>query len=245
MEITGIIIPVNRESQYKNAFRLALLSIALAFAEALFSTFYGYNNESITLFGFGIGSLIEIISAVGVASMIKRLNQNENGTRDNFERTALRITGFGFYILAGGLVITVMYNIWMQHKPETTVPGIIIALFSIACMVLLVYGKTITGKLLNSDAILADANCTKVCICMSVILLAASGIYELTKFQYIDDIGTLGIAWFSFKEGKECFIKAESNGHCSCCKKDITLSPCFGESLSRKIHFVAISYKVK
>lgn len=226
MEITGIIIPVNRESQYKNAFRLALLSIALAFAEALFSTFYGYNNESITLFGFGIGSLIEIISAIGVASMIKRLNQNENGTRDNFERTALRITGFGFYILAGGLVVTVMYNIWMQHKPETTVPGIIIALFSIACMVLLVYGKTITGKLLNSDAILADANCTKVCICMSVILLAASGIYELTKFQYIDDIGTLGIAWFSFKEGKECFIKAESNGHCSCCKKDITLSPC-------------------
>ena len=217
MELTGIILPVNRERQYKNAFRLALLSIALAFAEALVSTFYGYNDESITLFGFGIGSLIEIISAVGVAHMTRRLEQDESGTRDNFERTALRITGFGFYILASGLVVTVIYNIWMRHKPETTVPGIIISLFSIAFMLFLVYGKTITGKLLNSDAILADANCTKVCIYMSVILLAASGIYELTKFQYIDDIGTLGIAWFSFKEGKECFDKAESNGHCSCC----------------------------
>ena len=96
MEITGIIIPVNRERQYKNAFWLALLSIALAFAEALFSTFYGYNDESMTLFGFGVGSFIEIISAIGVAHMIIRLKQNENGTRDNFERTALRITGFGF-----------------------------------------------------------------------------------------------------------------------------------------------------
>ena len=217
MEITGIIISVNRERQYKNAFRLALLSIALAFAEALFSTFYGYNDESMTLFGFGVGSFIEIISAIGVAHMIIRLKQNENGTRDNFERTALRITGFGFYILAGGLVATIIYNVGTQHKPETTVPGIIISLFSIAFMLFLFYGKSVTGKLLNSDAILADANCTKVCIYMSVILLAASGIYELTKFAYIDDIGTLGIAYFSFKEGKECFGKAKSNRHCSCC----------------------------
>jgi len=217
MEITGIISRVNRAGQYKNAFRLALLSVALAFAEALFSTFYGYNDESLTLFGFGVGSFIEVISAIGVAHMIIRLKQNENGTRDNFERTALRITGFGFYILAGGLVVTIVYNVWTQHKPETTVPGIIISLISIACMLLLLYGKTTAGKLLNSDAILADANCTKVCIYMSVILLAASGIYEMTKFQYIDDIGTLGIAWFSFKEGKECFEKAKSNKHCSCC----------------------------
>lgn len=217
MEITGIITSVNRERQYKNAFRLALLSIVLAFAEALFATFYGYNDESITLFGFGVGSFIEIISAIGVAHMIIRLKQNENGTRDNFERTALGITGFGFYILAGGLAVTIVYNIWIQHKPETTVPGIIISLFSIAFMLFLLYGKTTAGKLLNSDAILADANCTKVCIYMSVILLGSSGIYELTKFAYIDDIGTLGIAWFSFKEGKECFEKAKSNKHCSCC----------------------------
>ena len=217
MEVTGIILQVNKRLQYKNASRLAFLSIVLAFAEALFSTFYGYNDESMTLFGFGVGSFIEIISAIGVAHMIMRLKQNENGTRDNFERTALRITGFGFYILAGGLVVTIIYNVWTQHKPETTVPGIIISLLSIVFMLFLFYGKSVTGKLLNSDAILADANCTKVCIYMSVILLAASGIYELTKFGYVDDVGTLGIAYFSFKEGKECFEKVKSNKHCSCC----------------------------
>ena len=217
MEITGAILTSNKGRQYKNAFLLALLSIALAFTEAVFSTFYGFNDESITLFGFGVGSFIEIISAIGVAHMIVRLRQNENESRDNFERTALRITGFGFYILVVGLVVTIAYNIWNRHKPETTIPGIVISLFSIGFMLFLFYGKTITGKFLNSDAILADANCTKVCIYMSVILLAASGIFELTKFAYIDDIGTLGIAYFSFKEGKECFEKAKSNKHCSCC----------------------------
>ena len=80
-------------------------------------------------------------------------------------------------------------------------------------MLALVFGKTKVGKQLNSDAILADAECTKVCIYMSLVLLFASGTYELTKFAYIDNIGTLGLAYFSYGEGKECFEKANSDKH--------------------------------
>jgi hypothetical protein len=50
---------------------------------------------------------------------------------------------------------------------------------------------------------------------MSVVLLAASGMYELTKLAYIDSIGTLGLAWFSVKEGRECFEKAKNSAHSS------------------------------
>jgi len=52
MEITGIIIPVNTGRQYKNAFRAALLLIALAFAEVLCFCIYRYNDEIINLPGF-------------------------------------------------------------------------------------------------------------------------------------------------------------------------------------------------
>lgn len=208
---------INNDRRYRNAFVLSVLTIVIALAEALFSIYYGFNDESLTLFGFGVGSFIEIISAIGVAHMVVRIKQNEKSNRDNFERTALRITGTGFYILVAGLVITVIYNIWTGHKPETTMSGIIISIFSIALMLSLYFGKTKVGNQLNSDAILADASCTKVCIYTSLILLLASGIYELTKLPYIDDIGTLGIVYFSFIEGKECFEKAKSNNHCSCC----------------------------
>jgi divalent metal cation (Fe/Co/Zn/Cd) transporter len=34
--------------------------------------------------------------------------------------------------------------------------------------------KTRVGKQLGSDAILADANCTRVCVYMSVVLLLSS-----------------------------------------------------------------------
>tara|TARA_R110002050_G_scaffold59259_2_gene132623 strand:- start:77501 stop:77749 length:249 start_codon:yes stop_codon:yes gene_type:complete len=42
---------------------------------------------------------------------------------------------------------------------------------------------------------------------MSIILLISSGIYELIAIPYIDSIGTLGLSYFTFKEGKECFEK--------------------------------------
>jgi divalent metal cation (Fe/Co/Zn/Cd) transporter len=69
--------------------------------------------------------------------------------------------------------------------------------------------KKSTGKKLHSDPIISDANCTKVCVYMSVVLLASSLIYELTGFAYADVIGAAGLIYFSVSEGKEAFEKAK------------------------------------
>ena len=83
-------------------------------------------------------------------------------------------------------------------------------------MWLLVINKRSVGNKLNSKSILADANCTMVCVYMSIILLISSGTYEFTGISYIDSIGTLGLSYFAFNEGKECFEKAKSDNLCSC-----------------------------
>ena|ERR1041385_312447 len=195
----------NTNRLYRFAFRLAVFTIVYNIAEGLIAAWVGYEDESLTLFGFGLDSFIEALSGLGIAHMILRIRKNPDTDRTAFERTALRITGFAFYILAAGLVLTGIYNLYTGHKPQTTFWGVIISLISIVVMVLLLYGKVKAGKQLNSSAILADAECTRVCIYMSLVLLAASGIYELTGLPYIDSIGTLGLAYFSFREGKECF----------------------------------------
>jgi divalent metal cation (Fe/Co/Zn/Cd) transporter len=115
-----------------------------------------------------------------------------------------------------GLAGTSIYNLWIGRKPETTLWGVIISIISIAVMWALFYGKTKVGKRLDSDAMLADSRCTKVCISMSIVLLLSSGVYELTNFALIDTIGTLGLAYLSFKEGRECFEKVKKNNHCFC-----------------------------
>jgi hypothetical protein len=195
---------------YRVAFGLALITILCSCAEGLVSTYFGYEEESLTLFGFGADSLIEMISGFGIAHMIVRIQWRPESLRNNFERTALQITGYAFYVLAIGLMTSSIYSLWTGHKPTTTIAGIVIAVLSIAVMWVLIHEKVRVGHQLHSDAILADAECTRVCIYMSVVLLAASGIYALTKVAYIDSIGTLGLAWLSMKEGRECFEKAKN-----------------------------------
>lgn len=214
--MAAILVTTDKKVLYKWAFALAIFTIIYNLAEGIIATYLGFEDESLALFGFGVDSFIEVISGLGIAHMVLRIRQHPESNRDTFERTALRITGFAFYVLVLGLVTSSMYNIYIGHKPETTFWGVIISIISIAVMWLLVVGKTKTGKALQSEAILADAQCTKVCIYMSVILLISSGIYEVTNLAYIDSIGTLGLSYFAFKEGKECFEKAKSNKHCAC-----------------------------
>jgi divalent metal cation (Fe/Co/Zn/Cd) transporter len=201
---------------YKIAFRLAVFTILYNIAEGLISTYLGFEDESLALFGFGSDSFIEVISGLGIAHMIVRIQNNPNSKRDSFERTALRVTGVAFYILVVGLVVTSSYNIYTAHKPLTTFWGVVISAISILVMWILVLWKRNVGRQLNSAPILADANCTMVCVYMSVILLISSAIYELFGIPYIDSIGTLGLAYFAYKEGKECFEKANNDKN-DCC----------------------------
>ena len=159
----------NFKKLYKIAFGLAIFTILYNIAEGLISTLLGYEDESLVLFGFGVDSFIEVISGLGIANMIIRIKQNPECKVSNFEKTALRITGFSFYALVAGLLVTGLYNLWAEHKPETTFWGVIIALVSIVVMLILIYAKIKVGKKLNSSAILADAGCTKVCIYMSLV----------------------------------------------------------------------------
>jgi len=202
-------------SLYKTAFILSVITILYNIVEGVVSAYFGYTDETLALFGFGIDSFIEVISGVGIAHMIIRFRRNDFNKENNFEKTALKITGTSFYLLTAGLTLTVIYNIFTRHEPETTFWGIVISLISIATMYFLMNAKLSVGNKLMSQPIISDAGCTKVCLYMSVILLASSLIFQFTGISFIDSIGAAGLAFYSFKEGKECFEKAEG-AECSC-----------------------------
>ena len=193
---------------------LALFTIFYNLAEGLISIFFGVSDEALTLFGFGVDSFIEVMSGIGILAMVLRIRQHPDTPRSQFERTALRVTGTSFYLLAVGLAATAIYNLFTAHKPETTLPGLIISIVSIAVMWVLVMGKRKVGHALNSSPILADANCTMVCIYMSLVLLASSLIYQFTGFGFVDSLGALGLIYFSYSEGKESFEKAAGMEDC-------------------------------
>ena len=102
----------------------------------MISVYIGAGDETLALLGFGVDSFVEVISGIGIAHMIFRMKYSKVQTQDKFEKTALTITGTAFYLLTVGLVIGSVLNIIYDVKPETTMPGIIIAVISIATYVL-------------------------------------------------------------------------------------------------------------
>ena len=208
-------IDLNRQYLYNIALGLSLFTIFYNLLEGMVAVWFGVADETLALFGFGLDSFIEMISGVGIAHLVWRTKQYGETQRGNFERTALRITGYAFYALIVVLSLSVVIYVYIQHKPLNTFWGVVVSCISIAVMWALLYGKLYVGTRLESDSIIADANCTRACIYMSVILLISSGIYYLTNFAYADTIGTFGIIYFCWQEGKECFDKAA--GKATCC----------------------------
>jgi len=216
MELLSQSPNLNKISLYNTASTLALVTIFYNIIEGLFSVFFGLEDETIALFGFGLDSFVEVISGIGIWHMVQRLKQFSSSSPDQFEKRALRITGTAFYILTIGLIIGSAMNIFQGHKPATTFWGIVVASISIFTMWLLIHLKLKVGRQLNSLAIIADANCTKACLYLSIVLLISSAGYELTGIGGLDSIGAVFIAWFAFKEGKESFEKAKGNVCCEC-----------------------------
>ena len=199
---------------------LSLITIFYNLAEGAVSVIFGAGDKTLALLGFGIDSFVEVISGIGILHMVLRMKYSEVNSRDKFEKTALKITGSGFYLLTAGLIAGSAINLIEGIKPLTTTAGIIISSISILTMYWLFKSKIKAGSELKSDAVIADAECTKTCFYLSIILLVSSLLYEFSGIGFIDVLGSLGIAYYSFKEGRESFEKIKSGSLACTCGDD-------------------------
>jgi len=189
---------------------LGILTVIYNLLEGLVSVAFGAGGEALTLLGFGLDSFVEVLSALGIVAMLLRIRRSPQEPASRFERAALCLTGAGFFLLVAGLLATAVFDLATRHRPGSSLPGLVISLISIACMTALLAAKRRVGLALGSAPILADAECSRVCIYMSLVLLAASLVYRLTGFGFVDSLGALGLIWFSMREGREAFEKARS-----------------------------------
>ena len=209
-----------RHVLYRRAAWLAVITVLYNLVEGAVSIFFGLEDETLALFGFGLDSFVEVISGAGILHMVVRLSRSNlqaggAGEADRFEATALRITGSAFYLLAAGLLVTAVLALWEGHAPENTFWGVVVSLVSIVTMWALIIMKERVGRALGSAAIMADAACTRTCLYLSLVLLVSSVGYELTGVGWFDAVGAGVIAVFAYREGRESFQKSRGGG-CGC-----------------------------
>ncbi len=194
---------------------LSLVTVAYNIIEGVVSVWFGVQDETLALFGFGVDSFVETLSGIGIAHMVWRMRRSAVAEHDRFERQALRVTAVGFFLLTAGLVVGALYNLLTEARPETTLAGTIIACISLAVMWWLYAEKKRIGTVLQSEPILADASCTLTCIWMSGILLVSSALFACCGLGWMDALGSLGLAWFAWREGREAWEKA-ATGKAAC-----------------------------
>lgn len=211
---------LNRAQLIRLAYGLAIFTVAYNLAEGFVSMYFGIADETLALAGFGADSFIECVSAAGILHLVRRMRRNDARDMVAFEQNALRITGAAFYALTLALLVGAGLSFWHGASPATTTAGIVVSLASLAIMQFLYSAKRAAGKALGSQAILSDAQCTRACFWLSFVLLGSSLAYMAFGFVWVDAVGSLGVAVFSIKEGREAFAKAKKATHScgdNCC----------------------------
>src|SRR5437879_10184920 len=115
--------------------QLEYFTIGYNSIEGLVSIVAGAIAGSVSLIGFGLDSIIEMISG---AALLWRLNNDPNPTRrEQVERTTLRVVGACFMALAAYITYESATALIGQERPEHSVPGIIVAAVSVVVMPML------------------------------------------------------------------------------------------------------------
>lgn len=194
-----------------------LVTIGWMLIEATVALFVGFATRSVSLQGFGIDSVIELIAG-GILLWRLRVEQR-GGSLDLIERaerraawvTALSLFALSFY-LVGASTLTLL----TRTRPEASWWGLGLALAAALIMPLLWQSKLRIAGRIGSAALKADAACSVTCAYMSVALLLGLLLNRLFGWWWADPLAGLALVYFLVREGREAWHEARTGETCHC-----------------------------
>jgi divalent metal cation (Fe/Co/Zn/Cd) transporter len=174
-------------------------TIAYNVIEAVVAIAAGTVASSAALIGFGLDSIVEVLSAAAVAWQFAVPDPHRR------ERAALRLIALSFFGLALFVTIDASRALLGLTDPEHSPVGIALAAVSLAIMPLLSWLERRTGTELGSASAVADSKQTLICSYLSAALLAGLLLNSLLGWTWADSVAALAIAAFAVREGIEAW----------------------------------------
>ena len=189
----------SREAVLTRGRRLEYLTIGWNLLEGLVGVIAGAVAGSIALVGFGLDSGIEVFSG---AVLLWRL-KSDHGRSESAERLAVRLVGASFLTLSAYIVVDAVHSLLLREPPRKSVPGIMLAIVSLAAMPLLSAAKRRVARELGSGAMHADSRQTDFCAYLSGILLLGLILNAVAGCWWADPVAALVMVPLIAKEGIE------------------------------------------
>lgn len=174
-------------------------TIAYNVVEAVVALTAGALASSSALVGFGLDSVVEVLSAAAVAW---QFSARDPRTR---ERTAMVLIAVAFFALAAFVAVDAVRTLLGAAEPETSQVGIALAAVSLVVMPVLSAYERRTGRELGSASAVADSQQTLLCTYLSAVLLVGLVLTATLGWTWADPVAALVIAALAVKEGREAW----------------------------------------
>jgi len=210
-----------RAKQLRLGVGIELITLVWMTIEAAIALIVGFTTHSVSLQGFGIDSIIELITG---AVLLWRLLVEQRGATtiavEHAERRASWIAAICLFALAVYIVADSAFSLFTQSRPAASWWGIALALAAAIVMPLLWQSKLRIAKRIGSAALKADAMCSITCAYMSFTLLVGLLLNQFFGLWWADPLAALVLVYFIVSEGREALHEARTGETCSCCEEE-------------------------
>ncbi|WP_150308833.1 cation diffusion facilitator family transporter [Planctomonas psychrotolerans] len=198
-ERSGCPDPVRRGVLRRRIRIIVAITIGYNVVEAVIALAAGAIASSAALIGFGLDSIVEVLSAAAIAWQFSAPDPEKR------ERVALRIIAFSFFGLAAYVTVDAGLSLLGFRDPQHSPVGIALAAVSLAVMPFLSWIERRTGRELGSASAVADSKQTLICAYLSAAVLVGLVLNALFGWASADSVAALVIAGFAVREGMEAW----------------------------------------
>jgi len=195
--------PVRKKLLQRRIRIIVMITIAYNVVEAVVAIAAGSVASSAALVGFGLDSIVEVLSAAAIAWQFAAPDPERR------EKVALRVIAFSFFGLAAYVIVDAGLSLLAFREADHSSVGIALAAISLAVMPALSWFERRTGTELGSASAIADSKQTLICSYLSAALLVGLLLNSLLGWAWADSVAALVIAGFAIREGLEAW-KGES-----------------------------------
>ena len=195
-----------RGKYLRKARKVQVYNVIYDTIEVVVSLIAGFSSGSAALIGWGLDSVIEVVSA---GTLWWRLNGEVKGIDEKRvrkrEKATLYVIAISFLLVSAFITYDSISKLIAQNPPSWSTAGIVILVISLVVNPILIWYKYRYGKKLDSKELIADSKDTFVCLYQTIAVLGGLLAVRYLDWWWADPVAAFLIVPYALKEGWEAF----------------------------------------
>lgn len=195
-----------REKYLKKARIVQVYNIIYDTIEVIVSLIAGFTSGSAALIGWGLDSVIEVVSASTLWWRLDGEIKGKDGEQvKKRQKITLYVIATSFLIVSAFITYDSITKYINKEIPSWSTAGIIILIISLVVNPILIWYKYSYGKKLDSKELIADSKDTFVCLYQTIAVLSGLLAARYLGWWWADPVAAFLIVPYALKEGWEAF----------------------------------------